>query len=201
MPGHPDDERIIRLVPENVPSIGVVNKIDQLGNRNEALVRIEELAGYRKFEALLPVSALKGDGLGTLSQVLGSLMPESPPLFGTDAVHGMSERFIVEEFVREKLYRFLDEELPYTCAVELKSSERSGKTLKLHVVIHVDRQSRKAILIGRGGEMVKRIGTSARAELERLLNVGIYLDLKIRVTPDWNRDPARMQSLGIGTVR
>ena len=198
---HPDDAKVMALCPQGTRAVCVLNKIDLLGNMNAALPRIEQVAAMREFDEYVPVSALKGKGIGELSAVLRRHMPESPPLFGTDSTHSMSEGFIVQEFVREKLFRYLDEELPYVVAVKLVRTERSDRLLRLDVDIHVDQENRKRIIIGKGGEMIRTIGTAARKDLQRQLRSRIHLELRVKVTPNWTQKREIVGELGIGEIR
>lgn len=197
---HPDDEQVMRLIPAGRPVVCVINKIDRVRNKNELLPRIERLAQGRDFEAIVPVSALKGDGTSVLADVLAGLVPASPPLFDTDSKGNLGEKFIVEEFVREKLFRHLGEELPYTVAVEMTEARREKRVLVLHATIHADQENRKRILVGKGGEMLKRVGRSARIDLERLLGTKVHLALRVTVSRSWTRNKNRMRALGVGTT-
>ena len=175
----------------------VINKIDQLP-REQVLPVIDAWRTEHDFEAIVPVSALKGDGVDRLVGVLAGAMPPGPALYPEDTLTELPERFFAAELVREKLFRQLGQELPYSVAVTIESwrDRAEDGVTEIAAVIHVERESQKAIVIGRGGQMLKQIGTSARLDLERLLDTRVHLSLFVRVDKGWTRSPGALKRLG-----
>ncbi len=154
------------------------------------------------FEAIVPFSALKGGGIGDVVAELVRLLPERPPLFPVDQMVDSTERFVVAEIVREKLFHLLDQDLPYATAVDVMSfeeSEREGERafVRIEARVLVERDSQKGIVIGKGGSMLKRIGTLARKDIQRLLGCGVHLQLLVRVEPGWSTNPRILSRLGL----
>ncbi len=154
------------------------------------------------FQAIVPFSALKGRGVGDVVAELVRLMPEHPPLFPTDQMVDSTERFVVAEIIREKLFHLLQQDLPYATAVDVVSfeeEERGGDRgfVRIEARILVDRDSQKGIVIGKGGSMLKRIGTLARQDIQRLLGCGVHLQLLVRVERGWANNPRILSRLGL----
>lgn len=188
-------ETLPRLV-DNVPVALALNKADLL---NEAQ-RVRQTAVYR---ALVPhvlartVSALTGDGVPDLVTELLALLPRGPRYYPADQVSEVNLRFIAAEVIREKIILNTEEEIPYSVAVEVTEfKERSSDLNYISATIYVERDSQKAIIIGKGGEMIKRIGSQARAELVELLGGQVYLDLHVKVLKNWRMDPDLLRRLG-----
>jgi len=175
----------------------VINKIDQ--GKKEALLPIIDI--YRQkypFQGIFPVSALKGDGIQSLFQALKAGLRPGPKFFPEDITTDQSETFLAAEIIREKIYLHTRQELPYSSAVTVDRMEEDlEKNLTFITArIHVESDSQKGILIGKGGKMIKSIGQAARKELERLFATRIYLDLTVRVTKGWSKDPRALRRLG-----
>lgn len=195
-----------RITEEILGSLGeftrpvflVINKVDKVPHEH-LLPVIARYAELYDFEAIVPVSALQGDGTDHLVDLFAGLMPEGPALYPADALTDLPERFIAAEIIREKLFRSLTQELPYSIAVTIEQwSDRSmgeGR-VDIEAVIHVERDSQKGIVIGRGGAMLKKVGTQARADLERLLGTHVSLRLFVRVEKAWTRTPGSLRKLG-----
>lgn len=179
-----------------VPCVLVINKVDRLKQRSALLPFIAEVTRERRFAEVFPVSALRGTGLAELQRGLLALLPEAPQLFAEDELTDRSERFLAGELVREQLMRQLGQELPYACSVEVESFEQQGNLRRIGAVVWVERPSQKAIVIGRGGETLKRIGTSARLEMERLFEGKVFLQLWCKVRDGWSDDEAALRQFG-----
>lgn len=186
------------------PVIAAANKLDRVRPRERLipeLVRLEALPGpEHPFAAVVPVSASTGENVDRLVDVAVTLLPEAPRLMPTDLVTDQPERVLAAELVREQLIRELADELPHSVAVTVDAIEADPDhedLVRIDAVIHVERESQKAIVIGRGGERLKRAGTAARLELERLLGVRVHLTTHVRVAPDWQRDPRQLGRLGL----
>jgi GTP-binding protein Era len=199
--GRPDDPEISyildRLTGMRKPCILAINKIDT-GARRMLLPIIDDFRQIYPFDAIVPISALKGDGIDTLLDQLKSRLKPGPQFFPADMKTDQSETLMVSEIIREKIYELMRKELPYSSSVTVdKMEEIPGKNiLTIMARIHVERESQKGILIGQKGRMIKAIGRSARLELERIFGVQVYLDLVVRVEKNWSKDPQALRRLG-----
>lgn len=194
----PDIPLVLRNLKEaRKQAVLVINKID-LGLKEQLLPIMDEYRTLFPFEAIIPVSALTGEGIEDLKGVLKAELKPGPRFFPPEITTDQTESFMISEIIREKIYQHTGDEIPYSSAVTVENlQEGSEKNLLLiSALIHVESNSQKAILIGRGGKMVKAIGQSARIELEDLFGVRIYLDLKIRVEKNWSRNPKALKRLG-----
>ncbi len=175
-------------------TILVLNKVDRVAKEG-LLPLIEEFSKAFEFAAIVPISALKGGGLEQLQQEILRLLPAGPPHFPEDQVTDQPERFLAAEVIREKAIQLTYHEIPYALAVMVDKYEEKPKLLRIEVTLSVERDSQKKILIGHKGEMLKKIGTEARKELEKMLDTKIYLGLFVKVMPDWRENPARVKEL------
>ena len=144
----------------------------------------------------VPISAERGDNIETLLQVVGGYLPESEPIFDPDDLTDRSERFLAAEMLREKLFRNLGEELPYGIAVEIEKYEEVDGVRRIHAAIIVDKEAHKAIVIGKGGERMKRIASDARKDMERLFGGKVWLETWVKVKSGWADDERALKSLG-----
>jgi GTP-binding protein Era len=187
----------------NKPAVLVLNKIDLVA-KHRLLPIIDWYRQQREFADIVPVSALTGDGLDRLEQVLLSHLPESEPLFPDDYLTDQPERTLAAEMVREQVLAHTRDELPFSTAVvvdQFEEPEATGGLLRLFCTILVESDSQKPIVIGRAGEMIKRIGTAARLELERFFETKVYLDLHVKVKPGWREDERMLDSLGLDKAK
>jgi len=191
-----EDREVMNLLPEGVPVVLVINKIDRLKEKTEALPFIAQMQTEREFAALVPVSAQKGAGEAVLQQAIRALLPEGAPMYESDAITDRSERFLAGEFIREKLFRQLGDELPYGMAVEIEKFEQDGALRRIHAAIIVDRPAHKGIVIGEGGQRLKEIATEARAEMEKLFDGKVFLEVWVKVKSGWSDDERALRSLG-----
>ncbi len=191
------DRRVLDLLPVGKPVILVANKVDRVKDRAGLLPWLKEMAGLRDFAELVPLSALKSKDPPRLLAILKPYLPESPPLFEADQFTDKSERFLAAEILREKIFRFTGDEIPYgvNVTVERFAEEDSGLR-RIEVVIWVDRESHRPILLGQGGERMKRIATEARLEMERLFDARIFLQCWVKVKQGWADNAALLRSLG-----
>ena len=192
-----DDLVLEHLKHCNAPIILVLNKVDRVKNKAELLPHIEQLNSKRDFHAIVPLRAFDGEQVRALENTLIPLLPKGPPLYPEDQVTDRSERFLAAELVREKLTRQLGQELPYalSCEVEEFKDESPGLT-RISIVIWVERPGQKAIVIGKKGLGLKRIGTQAREEMEQLFGRKVFLQLWVRVKEGWSDDARALKSLG-----
>jgi GTP-binding protein Era len=175
----------------------ILNKIDGIGDKSKLLPRIDQYAKSGLFADIVPVSALTGDGCDRLLDVLWDKLPEGPPLFDPELLTIHPERFLVAERIREKVLELTSDELPFSTAVVLdrwEEDEEKGLT-RIFASILVDRPGQKKIVVGRQGQMIKAVGTAARLDLEQFLERRVYLDLHVRVEPDWREDKALLATL------
>ena len=189
-PWREDDELGLELIRAQAkPRLLVINKVD-LVPRLEALPIIERAAGLELFAEIVPLSARTGENVDRFVQAAARQLPESPALFPPDTITDQAERFWAGEVVREKLIMHTQEELPYTTAVTVESFEETDKLIRIRALILVERESQKGIVIGRGGSLLKKVGTEARRDLESFLGSKVFLELFVRVEKDWWRNPA-----------
>jgi len=186
-----------RVAPLACPKICVVNKID-LVSKGELLVQLERAARLADFDHFVPVSARRGENLGELLDVLVSLMPVGEALYEPGQVTDQPMELRVAEIVREKILELTREEIPHSVAVQVEEMERDegSDLVRISCLVLVERESQKGIVIGRGGQMLKTVGTRARRELEQILGSRVFLDLRVKVLREWQRDPAALTRLG-----
>jgi len=198
---HPNDRKISSIVGNlkrmRKPCILVINKIDRMA-KEHLLPIIDHYQQLYDFEDIIPVSAVKGDGLERLLGRLKETLRPGPQFFPPDMQTDQSEVALVSEIIREKIYHHTSKELPYSSAVSVDKMEEipTKNLLAITARIHVERESQKAVLIGKRGRMIKTIGRSARLELEKMFGVRTYLDLTVRVEKNWTRDTRALRRLG-----
>jgi GTPase len=197
-PGHGDQYVASLLQPVRAPVVLVLNKIDLVAKAT-LLPLMERAQAWHAFAAIVPLSAVSGDGVDRLERVLLEQMPEGEPLYPDDFLTDQPERTLVAETVREKLLQHTRAELPFSTAVIVDSFDETerDRLLRLYCTIFVEHASQKAIVIGRGGEMIKRIGTEARKDLEAAFETRVYLDLRVKVNPEWRNDDRTLDDLGV----
>ena len=185
-----DRQAVDLLKKTNTSALLVLNKTDLLGKGKGAILPlIERYRALHEFAAYIPISARQGDGLDVLRQEIVERLPEGPAYFPPDHITDQPERFLAAELIREKILEATREEVPHAVAVFVDSWEDTPQLIRIFATIYVERAGQKAILIGAGGAMLKRIGTLAREEIERLFGRRVYLDLHIKVHPDWRSSP------------
>ncbi len=199
LPQAPDafEEKILEMVKKmNIPTILVVNQIDKYA-KPEILPVLDHYYKVHSFKELIPISARYGDQVDILLEKTYENLPECPPLFPEDQISDQNERFLAGEIIREKMFHFTKEEIPYSAAVLIETfKERNNRLTDIEATIIVEKDSQKAIVIGQGGGMLKQIGQSARIELERFLGKKVFLQLWVKVLPFWKRDAATLRQVG-----
>ena len=193
------DRYVLKLIERvSVPVVAVLNKIDLIA-KTRLLPVIDWYRQQREFAAIVPISALTGDGCDQLLSTVLDLLPEGEPLYPDDYLTDQPERVLVAEAVREKVLRHTHAELPFTTAVVVDRFEEAGEggLIRAWCSILVDRASQKAIVIGRAGARIKQIGTEARADLERFFGARMYLDLHVRVRTGWREDERMLDEIGV----
>jgi GTP-binding protein Era len=192
-----DDDLVMKeLASVRCPVLLAVNKVDLIHDKQSLLPGLQELAGKGAFEQIVPLSATRGQNVAELEAMIESLLPESAPFFPEDQITDRSERFLVAERIREKLFRKLGRELPYGITVEIERFRREREIIHIHALIWVERQSQKSIVIGKQGRVLKEVGRAARAEIEPLLDSKVNLKLWVKVKEGWADDERALRSLG-----
>jgi GTP-binding protein Era len=196
------DRRATSLVEKiHTPAMVAFNKIDLLGKDRRALLPlIEQYCALGVFSDYLPISALTGDGLNELREAIVNCLPEGPAYFPSDHITDQPERFLAAELVREQVLQATRQEVPHAVAVWVDTWEETGGLIRIYATIHVEKSGQKGILIGAAGGTLKRIGTLARQEMERLFGRRIYLDLHIKVQPGWRERPDFLKALDWRTM-
>ncbi len=189
-PFRDEDAQAVDLVKKlHAPALAVFNKVDALADKPRLLALIERYRALHEFAEYIPVSALKGDGLDTLRAEILKRLPEGPALYSSEHVTDQPERFLAAEIVREKILQLTREEVPHAVAVLIEKWEDTPRLVRIAATIYVERPGQKAILIGAGGALLKKIGTLARQELERHLGKKVFLETFVKVRPNWRQDP------------
>jgi GTP-binding protein Era len=190
------DRAVIDLMPARISAIAAINKVDRLADKARLLPLIAQLAALRDFAAIIPLSAEKGWQLDELAAELTKLMPVGPALYAEDDLTDRDERFLAAEFIREKIFRRLGEEVPYATTVAVDRFTHEGKLRRIHATVLVDKTSQRAILLGEGGERMKEIATAARRDMERLFGGKVFLEVWVRVKSGWAEDERVLAQFG-----
>lgn len=193
-----DDDLVYqKLERAEAPVVLVINKVDKLSDKEKLLPLIEKLKDRMEFKDIVPVSALKGSNLKALKDMIKASLPLGPHLYSEDSVTDRSMRFLTAEIIREKLMRQMGEELPYSASVEIEQFKEDDKGVThINAAILVERQGQKKMVVGAGGSRIKRIGTEARQDIERLLEGKVFLSLFVKVKAGWADDERALKSLG-----
>jgi GTP-binding protein Era len=192
----PDDHAALERIPASQKTIVAVNKIDTLKRESELIPYLDRLSKTRAFEAMVPVSAKTGRNLPALLRALREALPEAAAVYPVDQLTDRDERFFASELLREKLFEEMGEELPYRCEVLIESFKEEGRLRRIEAVILVERDSQKAIVIGAGGERLKRMASAARKDMEKLFGGKVYLGTWVKVRKSWTDDARVLRQLG-----
>lgn len=196
---HPHDLFLIEsLAQVKVPVFLVINKIDLI-EKKYLLPLIDKFRILYNYREIFPVSALKGDGIEALLNAIKEILPEGPKYYPDDIITDASERFIAAEFIREKITLFAQQEIPYSTAVEvdLFKEDEEKNLIRISATINVEKDSQKAIMIGKKGAMLKNIGTQSRLEMEKLFGAKVYLELFVRVKKEWTSSDKMLREFGL----
>ncbi len=187
-----------RLRDQKRPVILALNKVDLVKDKEALLDLIRRWSTYREFEAVVPISAADGTQVDELIAAIVKCLPEGPPYYPEETLTDATERFIAAELIREKIFRLTGEEIPYASAVTIEAYKESekGRKLRIEATVHLERDSQKGIVIGKAGAMLKRIGTEARIDIERLTGARVFLKLFVRVEKNWRRDTKAIERFG-----
>jgi GTP-binding protein Era len=192
----PGDAKVLALMPPSRPVLLVANKVDLVTRRTELLPWLQAMQGRHPFAEFVPMSAARPADVERLLAIVGPYLPEQEWFYDADTITDRSERFLAAEIVREKLFRLTGDELPYGATVVIDKLEEVGNLRRVAATVVVDRDSHKGMVIGAGGERLKRIGSEARVELERLLGATVHLELWVRARSGWADDEQRLRSFG-----
>lgn len=193
----PDSEAILvnKLKKQKKPVILGLNKTDLI-RKPMILTIIEKWADAYPFQAVIPISAKHGDQVDDLINEMEKALPNGPPYYSEDSITDMPERFIAAEMIREKVFRFTGQEIPYATAVTVDSFSEQENLVRIHASVHVERDSQKGIIIGKGGQKLKQIGEEARKEIERMVGTQVFLKLFVRVQKNWSKDTKALRRFG-----
>ncbi|WP_343650538.1 GTPase Era [Herbaspirillum sp.] len=192
----PADKQVLDLLPANVPCILVLNKADRNKDKTTLMPFAAEVASHHDFAAVVPVSAKQRFQLDRLQEEVRKLLPQNPPMFDEDDITDRSEKFLASEIVREKVFRFVGEELPYTSTVLIEKFEQEGNLRRIFAAILVERDTHKAMVIGQKGARLKEISTQSRLDMERLFGGPVYLEIWVKVKSGWADNEAGLRAYG-----
>ena len=192
----PADQRILPLLPRDKPVILVVNKIDMVADKTTLFPYLQTLSQQYKFAEIVPLSAEKARDAERLPAILKPYLPEGEPWFAEDDITDRSSRFLAAELVREKVFRLTGDEIPYAVAVTIEEFSEEPALFRIGAVVWVDRDAHKPILLGRGGEHIKRIATEARQDMEKLFDRKVFLTLWVKVKGGWADDTRLIKQFG-----
>jgi GTP-binding protein Era len=191
-----EDEQVLRLLPEGKPVILLANKLDAVHRRASLAPWLLEMQTRHAFAEFVPLSARKDADIQRLFGILRPYLPQQPWFYEEDALTDRSERFLASEIIREKLFRLMGDELPYTSTVVIDKFEEEGALRRISASIVVERDAHKGMVIGEGGAVLKRIGSEARTELEKLMDGKVFLELWVKVRSGWADDEEHLRSYG-----
>lgn len=196
LPSDTDTEIMTRLSHRNIPVILAINKVD-LVEKNKLIPILATYHSKFPFAEILPISALTKINLDLLQSLIVKYLPEGPPFFPADYMTDYNDRFLASEIIREKIFEFYGEEIPYSTTVEIEEyKEREKGKDFIKAIIYVERSSQKGIIIGKNGEAIKRIGVLAREEMEKQVDRQVYLELVVKVMEKWRKDKNKLKKLG-----
>lgn len=190
------DQQVIDLLPKNVPCILVINKSDRVKDKAILMPYAQKVMSLFPFAAVVPVSATLKFQLDNLERETRKYLPLNPPIFGDDDITDRSEKFLATEIVREKLFRFVGDELPYTSTVLIEKFEQEGNLRRVFVAILVDRDGHKSMVIGNKGARLKDISTQSRQDMEKLFGGPVYLEIWVKVKSGWADNEAGLRAYG-----
>jgi len=190
------DAKVLALLPPDKPALLIANKLDAMPRRNDVLPWLRSMQERHAFAEFVPMSAERAADVERLFAIVEPYLPEQPWFYEEDALTDRSDRFLASEIVREKLFRLTGDELPYSCTVVIEKFEEEGNLRRIAASIVVERDAHKGMVIGEGGERLKRIGSEARQELERLLGAKVFLELWVKVRSGWADDESHLRSYG-----
>ena len=192
----PADQQVLELLPKEVPVILVINKADRVKDKAQLMPFAQQVASKHDFAAIVPVSAKLRFQLDGLQNEIKKLLPENDPIFGPDDITDRSEKFLASEIVREKLFRLVGDELPYTSTVLIEKFEQEGNLRRIFAAILVERDTHKSMIIGNKGARLKDVSTQARLDMEKLFGGPVYLEIWVKVKSGWADNEAGLRAYG-----
>ena len=192
----PEDRLALERIPQTQRVVAAVNKIDALKNQSQLIPYLDRLSKTREFAAIVPVSAKTGKNIPELLAALREALPEAPAIYPPDQLTDRDERFFAAELLREKIFEQMGAELPYRCEVVIDSFKEEGRLRRIEATILVERDSQKPIVLGAGGERLKRIASAARKDMEKLFGGKVYLGTWVKVRKSWTDDARVLRQLG-----
>jgi GTP-binding protein Era len=192
-----EDENVLqKLQLLKTPVILAINKTDQLEDKTQLLPHMQLLQQKMTFVSIVPISALKNEGVDVLQNTVSDLLPESPPFFPEEQITDRSERFFAAEMIREKLIRNLGQEIPHRLTVEIEEFKEERNMYRINAIIWVEKPGQKGIIIGKNGSRLKIIGETARKDMEKVFECKVFLQMWVKVKKGWSNDERALQSLG-----
>lgn len=192
-----EDELVLKLIKKSqAPCVLVINKVDKIADKAELLPWIEKISQDHTFAAIIPLSAKTGLQVDAFQQQLLPFLPEGPHLFPEDQITDRPVRFLCAELLREKVFRFCGQELPYSVTVEIESFKEEDKLVRIHALILVDKENHKPMVIGDKGQKLKEMATSARKDMEKMLDKKVFLQCWCKVKSGWSDDVRMLKQLG-----
>ncbi|MGZ2744187.1 GTPase Era [Burkholderia stagnalis] len=192
----PDDQKVLDLIPPGVPTLLIANKIDQVADKATLFPFMQKMSALREFAELVPLSARQPEDIKRLLETIKPYLPEGEPIYGEDELTDRSSRFLAAEILREKVFRWTGDELPYTSTVVIDKFEEEGRLKRIFATILVERDSHKAMVIGKKGEKLKQISTEARMDMEKLFDGPVYLETFVKVRSGWADNEAGLRAYG-----
>lgn len=190
------DQKVLDLIPSSVPTLLIANKVDRLSDKRVLLPFMQNASALREFREFVPMSAKQPDDIARLFEILRPSLPFGEPVYGDDDLTDRSERFLAAEILREKVFRWTGDELPYTSTVLIDKFEQEGRLRRIFATILVDRDSHKAMVIGQKGAKLKQISTDARVDMEKLFDGPVYLETFVKVKSGWADNEAGLRAYG-----
>ena len=190
------DEAVLNILPESTPVILAINKVDQLEKKNDLLPFVQKISERFNFKHIIPVSAKNGVQMQVLLNEIKPLLPENPAFFEQDDITDRPSKFLATEIIREKIFRLSGDEVPYGCTVVIELFTEEKNLYRIAAAILVERDAHKAMIIGRGGERMKRIASEARQDMEQLFGCKVFLEVFVKVRGGWANNEASLKGLG-----
>jgi GTP-binding protein Era len=188
---------LVKMIPNDIPVINLINKIDRVKNKNKILELIDINSELQIFKKIIPASIRLKDNQKIILREIAEFLPEQDFIFDVDDITDKNERFLAAEIIREKIFRFTGDELPYSIAVEIENFEHKDNLRRVFATILVDKDSQKPVVIGKDGEKLKRISTESRRDMEKLFQSKVWLEIWVKVQKNWFDDARALKSLGI----
>ena len=192
----PQDEAVLNILPESTPVILAIKKVDQLEKKNDLLPFVQKISERFNFKHIIPVSAKNGVQMQVLLDEIKPLLPENPAFFEEDDITDRPSKFLATEIIREKIFRLSGDEVPYGCTVVIELFTEEKNLYRIAAAILVERDAHKAMIIGQGGERMKRIASEARQDMEQLFGCKVFLEVFVKVRGGWANNEASLKSLG-----